>query len=131
MSTANTATLYLGLSHQKAARKGTFSFVRCDYLLQLIAYSSGHCTLEKDPEKPLAYTLTAGKLPSIVQGLKTDQACKIAQSVVLDNKDICKLGQYVLVQSQDHSTFVAQVEEIVQVKGSDNELLGMPDGVLL
>ncbi|EGO00941.1 hypothetical protein SERLA73DRAFT_71910 [Serpula lacrymans var. lacrymans S7.3] len=59
--------------------------------------------------------------------------CKTNDTVVLSNGDQCALGQFVVVQPRGSLDliYMAQVEEILQVKGTPNELTQLADGILV
>jgi hypothetical protein len=58
---------------------------------------------------------------------------KTCREFFLKNGDKCTIGQFVITQNPNvvGSTFVARVEEILQVVGSVADYSGFPDGVLL
>jgi hypothetical protein len=58
---------------------------------------------------------------------------KTSSKMFLKNGDDCVPGQYVIARNSNSAgdTFVAQVSEIWQIKGSVADLSQMPDGILL
>ena len=65
---------------------------------------------------------------------ESPQLFKTNESVVLENEDRCRVGDFVIAQSSqypNHIPAIARVVEIIQLVGSAADLRGAPDGVLL
>ncbi|EGO31054.1 hypothetical protein SERLADRAFT_364786 [Serpula lacrymans var. lacrymans S7.9] len=79
-----------------------------------------------------ASTLTGQKLPHAMPDAGSC-LCKTNDTIVLSNGDQCALGQFVVVRPRGSLDliYMAQVEEILQVKGTPNELTQLADGILV
>jgi hypothetical protein len=77
-------------------------------------------------------TLTGKKLPELIRDANT-RRFKTCRELYLKNCDKCTIGQFVVVQNPNAvgTTFIAGVEEIVQIVGSIADYSHLPDGVLL
>lgn len=66
-------------------------------------------------------------------GLDEQQAFKTNREVYLVNGDRCSVGDYVVVQDPENpaGTFVGQVNEVLQQRGSLADTSDQPDGVLV
>ncbi|KAJ7110365.1 hypothetical protein C8R43DRAFT_904377, partial [Mycena crocata] len=73
---------------------------------------------------------TRGKLP---QSFPNPAAqIKTNTAVFLDNGDLCKLGQFVVVKPPNETTtFIARVKEILQLKDSPDDYSRKPSAILL
>src|ERR1700733_3508473 len=93
---------------------------------------SGHCISDKIGPRAFGATLTGKRLPYSVPSANMKQF-KTCREVFLKNGDKCTIGQFVITQNPNvvGSTFVARVEEILQVVDSVADYSGFPDGVLL
>src|SRR5258705_12844939 len=93
---------------------------------------SGHCISDKIGPRAFGATITGKRLPYSVSSASTKQF-KTCRELFLKNGDKCTIGQFVITQNPNivGSTFVARVEEILQVVDSVADYSGFPDGVLL
>jgi hypothetical protein len=113
VSSANTVTQYLGLDPKK---RGTH----------------GLCISEKQPPRLFSATLAGSKLPdALPQNSAQTALLKTNSEMYLDNRDHCMLNAFVIVKRPNQSTFIAQVQEILQTKGSTEDLSQRPSAVLL
>jgi hypothetical protein len=79
-------------------------------------------------------TDTGQRLPTILGFSQSTQLFKTSESVILENEDKCRIGDFVMVQSSQYANAVpaiAKVVEIIQLVGSAADRCGTPDGVLL
>jgi hypothetical protein len=93
---------------------------------------SGHFISDKIGPRAFGATITSKRLPYSVPSASMKQF-KTCWEVFLKNGDKCTVGQFVITQNPNivGSTFVARVEEILQVVDSVPDYSGFPDGVLL
>ena len=94
----------------------------------------GYCHHDQKPPRPLAQTVTSQKFPSSEQPANYPPPLyQTNDYLILQNCDMCKVGQHVIVRSQAiaHETFVARVVEIIQKIGSQCFEAQQPDGVLI
>ncbi|KAH9948702.1 hypothetical protein B0H21DRAFT_890351 [Amylocystis lapponica] len=93
----------------------------------------GICIVDQQPARAFTELLIAKVFPS-AGGHILGRVCKTGSALRLDNGDICKIGQYVVVKMPGAGvgeTYVGRVEEIIQIKGSPDDELGRPDTVLI
>jgi hypothetical protein len=115
-------------SNQKAASSPSQMYFDNNQLTVL----SGHCISDKIGLRAFGATLTGTRLPYSVPSANTKQF-KTCREVFLKNGDKCTIGQFVITQNPNviGFTFVARVEEILQIVDSVADYSGFPDGVLL
>ncbi|KAK7029116.1 hypothetical protein R3P38DRAFT_2524834 [Favolaschia claudopus] len=91
---------------------------------------SGQCILDKKPPRKIELTLTGQRLLSWANKTGLFQT---GQSVTLQNNDMCVPGNFVIIRDPLRlgQTFVAQVREIIQQKGSLAAYSSNPDGILV
>lgn len=111
--TPNTITQYLGLDDKKVPKVGA-------------------CIWDKQPPRTFDKTRTGQVLPHLIPNADRKQF-KTCHEVYLKNGDKCTIGQFVVAQNPHipGATFVARVDEILQIVGSIADFSSLPDGVLL
>ncbi|KAK7015952.1 hypothetical protein R3P38DRAFT_3203654 [Favolaschia claudopus] len=99
-------------------------------LMQKKPVISGQCVLDKKSPRKIELTLAGQHLPSWANKPGLFRTC---QSMTLQNNDVCTPGNFVIIRDPRHlgQTFVAQVREIIQEKGSLAEYSSNPDGILV
>ncbi|KAJ7863811.1 hypothetical protein B0H14DRAFT_2348797, partial [Mycena olivaceomarginata] len=113
VSLPNTVTQYLGLDGKK---KGTH----------------GICVCDKQPARLFSATLAGSKLPHSLRDNPVQPALlKTSSEMYLDNGDHCQLDAFVIAKLPNQTTFIAQVREILQIKGSADDFSQRPSAVLL
>ncbi|KAF7346896.1 hypothetical protein MVEN_01441800 [Mycena venus] len=113
VSSSNTVTQYLGMDGKK---RGTH----------------GLCVSDKRPPQPFSATLTGSKLPnSFSQHSAQPSLLKTNSAMYLENGDLCELEGFVIVKRPNQATFIARVKEILQIKGSADDLSQRPSAILL
>ena len=93
---------------------------------------TGACVSDRKPPRSFDKTLTGQIIPHSITypNLSQFQTCR---EMHLQNGDKCEVGQFIISKDpkQLGATVVAQVGEILQIKGSVADFSGMPDHVLL
>ncbi|KAF7333089.1 hypothetical protein MVEN_02374000 [Mycena venus] len=113
VSSSNTVTQYLGMDGKK---RGTH----------------GLCVSDKRPPQLFSATLTGSKLPnSFSQHSAQPSLLKTNSAMYLENGDLCELEGFVIVKRPNQATFIARVKEILQIKGSADDLSQRPSAILL
>ncbi|KAJ7606697.1 hypothetical protein FB45DRAFT_765011, partial [Roridomyces roridus] len=113
VSSPNTVTQYLGLGEKKKA-------------------SHGICISDHQPARPFTSTLTGVKLPQSLPSHTTRPTLlKTNSEMYLDNGDHCPLDTFVIAKQTNSSTFVGRVKEILQIKGSPEDLSRRASAVLV
>ncbi|EED81136.1 predicted protein [Postia placenta Mad-698-R] len=92
----------------------------------------GMCVSDGRPTHPFHQSLTGQKLPASLQSAP-DVMVKTCKQVYLQNGDTCIPDRFVIIQNPCNpiQTYVASVQEIIQIHGSPAELVGRPDGLLV
>ncbi|KAK6992397.1 hypothetical protein R3P38DRAFT_2570511 [Favolaschia claudopus] len=110
----STVHTYLGLTQKKPVISG----------------ASRQCVRDKKPARKIECTLAGQHLLSWANKPGLFQTC---QSITLQNNDVCNPGNFVIIRDPQNigQTFVAQVCEIIQEKGSQAEYSSNPDGILV
>lgn len=125
---------YLGLKGKREAPRGA-----CGHLVIIVEVTStkvriytGTCIPDGKPPHPFASVLTGQMLPASFPNA-VHHKFKTSKFVYLHNGDLCGPGQFIIIRNpQDVTqTYVARAEEIIQLKGSSADCLGMPDAILV
>lgn len=90
------------------------------------------CQTDKVPPRLLASTITGQRCPSSFPGSERS-LFKTNKEMILINGDTCSVGAFVIAHKPGRigETYVARVDEIIQLQGSSADLSQQPDGVLL
>ncbi|KAJ6562524.1 hypothetical protein B0H19DRAFT_1375582 [Mycena capillaripes] len=112
VSSANTVTQYLGLDGKK---RGTH----------------GICVADEQPPRLFSATLAGSKLPHVLSNSSQPTLLKTNSAMYLDNGDHCALNAFVIAKRPNQTTFIARVQEILQIKGSIDDLSRRPSAILL
>jgi len=95
-------------------------------------WGTGACIWDKQPPRTFDKTRTGQVLPYLIPNVDGKQF-KTCREVYLKNGDKCIVGQFVVAQNPHipGATFIARVDEILQIVGSIADFSSLPDGVLL